>query len=535
MPNPVRSRRGMAVAPHALASQSALAVLREGGNAIEAMVASAATIAAAYPHMNSIGGDSFWLIGLPNPTGGAPEVIGIDASGCAHSKARPEDYAGSKTIGFRGGKAAITVAGTLSGWEQALQLSTTRLNGKMPLSRLVADAVDAAKNGIPVTDSQHFNTVAKRAELQNIPGFAETFMPGGAPPAAGSLFRQPRLATTLEHIAQFGIADFYRGDLARSMARDLVAAGSPITLADLEAHQAVLRQPLVLQHGAGRIYNMPPPTQGLVSLLILGLMERLNLGMDDHLGADFVHGAVESVKAAFAVRDAHVTDLDHMKVDPSSFLKPEALDAMAAGINRQHAGAWGKGLGPADTVWMGVIDGNGCAVSMIQSIYHEFGSGVVLKESGVNWQNRGASFSLDPNHINVLAPGKRPFHTLNPALAHLADGRTMVYGNMGGDGQPQSQSAVFYRSVVCGLNPQEAVSAPRWLLGRTWGQTSDSLKLESRFPQSTVDALRARGHTVDVLGDFDETFGHAGCLFRHPDGSLEGGFDPRSDGAVAAY
>ena len=534
--NPVRSRRGMAVAPHALASQSALAVLREGGNAIEAMVAAAATIAAAYPHMNGIGGDSFWLISLPGAGGaGTPEVVGIDASGCAHGNARAEDYAGARTIGFRGGKAAITVAGTLSGWQMALELSASRLGGRMPLPRLLADAIDAARNGVPVTASQHRSTAAKCAELQGISGFADTFLWEGAPPPMGALFKQPRLAATLEHIARAGIEDFYRGDLARSMARDLALAGSPLTLGDLQAHQAVVRQPLMLEHGAGRVYNMPPPTQGLVSLMILGLMERLNLGMDDHLGADFIHGAVESVKAAFAVRDAHITDPAHMKVDPSDFLKPQTLDAMAEAIDRERASPWGKGQGPADTVWMGAIDGNGCAVSMIQSIYHEFGSGVVLQESGVNWQNRGASFSLDPAHINVLAPGKRPFHTLNPALAHLRDGRTMVYGNMGGDGQPQSQSAVFYRAVACGLNTQDAIAAPRWLLGRTWGQGSDSLKLESRFPPTTVEALRGKGHTVDVLGDYDEAFGHAGCVFRHPDGSLEGGFDPRSDGAVAGF
>ena len=193
---------------------------------------------------------------------------------------------------------------------------------------------------------------------------------------------------------------------------------------------------------------MPPPTQGLVSLMILGLMDRLEGGRSDHLGADYVHAAVESVKQAFAVRDAHITDPACMTVDPERFLEPASLDAMAARIDRDKAAPWGEGKGPADTVWMGVIDGEGRSVSMIQSIYHEFGSGVVLRESGINWQNRGASFSLVPGHINALAPGKKPFHTLNPALALLEDGRTLVYGNMGGDGQPQSQSAVFTRTVV---------------------------------------------------------------------------------------
>jgi gamma-glutamyltranspeptidase/glutathione hydrolase len=184
---------------------------------------------------------------------------------------------------------------------------------------------------------------------------------------------------------------------------------------------------------------------------------------------------------------------------------------------------------------MGVVDAEGRAVSFIQSLYHEFGSGVVLGRTGINWQNRGCSFSLDPAALNALAPGRKPFHTLNPALAVLGDGRVMVYGNMGGDGQPQTQSAVFTRSVVFGWAPQAAVSAPRWLLGRTWGQTTDTLKLESRFAPEVVAALRARGHDVEVIGEYDETVGHAGAILRHPNGVLEGGADPRSDGGVAAY
>lgn len=184
---------------------------------------------------------------------------------------------------------------------------------------------------------------------------------------------------------------------------------------------------------------------------------------------------------------------------------------------------------------MGVIDAQGRAVSFIQSIYHEFGSGVVLPESHVNWQNRGCSFSLDEAAVNSLRPGKKPFHTLNPALARLRDGRTMVYGTMGGDGQPQTQAAVFTRHVVFNQALQHAVSSPRWLLGRTWGSASETLKLEARLGAKLIDDLRARGHDVEVLGDFEETMGHAGALVRHPNGSLEGAFDPRGDGGVAGY
>jgi gamma-glutamyltranspeptidase len=528
MANPTRGTRGMAVAPHSLASQSALGVLREGGNAVEAMIAAAATITVVYPHMNSIGGDSFWLV--KDSVG----VSGIDACGAAAGAVTRESYTGKAAIPFRGGSAAITVAGTMSGWGAAYEKSR-KIGGVLPLSRLLADALHYADHGIAVTHSQHMNTSKKLAELKDVHGFAETFLIDGQAPATGAVFKQPRLGATLKRLADAGLDDYYRGDLAEIIARDLRNAGSPVSLADLAQHQAQIVTPLQMQHTLGTLYNMPPPTQGLVSLLILGQMDRLGIQRYDHLSADYVHAAVEATKRAFLIRDKYITDPARMTVEAQSFLAPDKLDAMAAKIDMAKAAPWGAGKGPADTIWMGVIDGAGNAVSMIQSVYHEFGSGVVLKETGINWQNRGASFSLDPNHINTLEPGKRPFHTLNPAMALFDDGRSMVYGNMGGDGQPQSQSAVFSRTAVLGLNPQDAISAPRWLLGRTWGQTSDTLKLESRFPAGTIEELKKRGHDVEIMGDFDETLGHAGCVIRHPNGNFEGGFDPRSDGGVAAF
>ena len=532
MLNPTRGTRGMAVAPHALAAQSALAVLREGGNALEAMVAAAATIAVVYPHMNSLGGDSFWLVHVPGR-----EPRGIDACGAAAQAASIDWYAQrgvQGSIPFRGGVAANTVAGTISGWQLAFEASR-ELGGRLPLARLLEDAIHYAEHGIPVTASQNTATAAKRAELVPQPGFAHAFLPGGGVPATGSRFVQSRIAATLRRLGTAGLGDFYRGELARANAADLAAAGSPLALADLENHRAQWRKPLVLDHSLGGAYNMPPPTQGLVSLLILGMLDRLEIGKLAPLGADYVHLAVEAVKQAFAIRDRHITDPGYMTVDPQGFLAPDRIRGLADRIDPAHAAPWGAGKAPSDTIWMGVIDGEGRAVSFIQSLYHEFGSGVVLASSGICWQNRGCSFSLDRQALNALAPGRKPFHTLNPALALLKDGRTMVYGNMGGDGQPQTQSAVFTRTLVYGMTPQAAISAPRWLLGRTWGQTTDTLKLESRFAPEVIEDLRRRGHDVEVLGAFDETVGHAGCVLRHRDGSFEGGADPRSDGAVAAF
>ncbi len=528
----IRGTRGMAVAPHALAAQSALEVLREGGNALEAMIAAAATIPVAYPHMNSIGGDSFWLVHVPRRA-----TLGIDACGAAARAASIEWYAArgiARAIPFRGGVAANTVAGAVSGWDAAFRLSR-KWGGRLPLKRLLADAIHYAETGVAVTTSQSTTTAAKLGELEPLPGFRETFLAAGAPPAAGSLFRQPRLARTLGRVARAGLDDFYRGRLARAIARDFAATGSPLALGDLERHRAKLVSPLALEHSLGTVFNLPPPTQGVVSLLILGILDVLEAGATGPASADYVHLAVEAAKRAFEVRDRYLTDPAYMTVKAQDLLAPERIRELAAGIERGRAASWGAGRTPADTVWMGVVDGKGRAVGTIQSLYHEFGSGVVLDETGINWQNRGCSFSLDPAALNSLRPGRKPFHTLNSALALLRDGRTLIYGTMGGDGQPQTQSAVFTRITAFGMDPQQAVNAPRWLLGRTWGQTSDSLKLESRFSTGVVADLARRGHEMEVLAEHDEAMGHAGAIVRHANGVLEGGADPRSDGAVAAY
>jgi gamma-glutamyltranspeptidase/glutathione hydrolase len=283
----------------------------------------------------------------------------------------------------------------------------------------------------------------------------------------------------------------------------------------------------------GTIYNLPPPTQGVASLMILALFERLGVTRAD--GFDFVHGLVEATKQAFLLRDAHIADPETMTVDPSTWLEPEFLDERAGRIDGGRALPWPPVAAPGDTVWLGVIDGEGRAVSFIQSVYWEFGSGVVLEDTGILWQNRGSSFALADGPPNRLAPGRRPFHTLNPALARLDDGRVMSYGTMGGEGQPQTQAAVFARHVLFGHDLQAAITAPRWLLGRTWGAESTTLKLESRFDADLIAALAAAGHDVETVTPYSDQMGHAGAVVCHADGRLEGASDPRSDGGVAAF
>ncbi len=533
MAQSVFGTRGIAVAPHSLAAESAIAVLREGGNAIEAMIAAAATIAVAYPHMNSIGGDGFWVINGPGGRAG-----GIDASGRsarAATRAWYQSHGILDAIPTRGGLAALTVAGTVSGWGAAQALSKDHLGGRLPLSRLLDDAIYLARNGIPVTQSQSNCTLAKQDELSDWPEFGRTFVPDGRVPAPGDLFKQPRLADTLGTIAREGTDCFYRGRLAAGMAAELAHAGSPLTLDDLQSHHARLVDPLSLTCGTTRLLNMVPPSQGLVSLLILGIMDRIHGWNDDPEGASFIHTQVEATKLAFSVRDRYLTDPDFMTLTAAELLASDHIDALAARLDTERAAPWGKSSRPGDTIWMGVIDSTGVAVSFIQSIYHEFGSGIVLPSSGVNWQNRGCSFSLDPGHANTLEPVKKPFHTLNPAMAQRADGSLMVYGTMGGDGQPQTQATIYNRVARFGDDPQRAIERPRWLLGRTWGLASDSLKLESRFDASTIAELRSLGHEVETIGAWDEAVGHAGMVIREANGVMVGGYDPRSNGAVAAY
>jgi gamma-glutamyltranspeptidase/glutathione hydrolase len=525
-----RATRGMVTTPHHLASQAGLRVLADGGNAVEAMVAAAATVAVVYPHMNGLGGDNFWLIHAPDA--GLPTAI--DACGAAARAADIAAYRGRglDAIPGRGPEAALTVAGAVSGWQAALEVSAA-WGGTLSLERLLEDAAWYARTGIPVTASQAANTRAKRGELAGVPGFAALYLPDGASPGEGQRLANPALAQTLDTLAREGLDDFYRGGVARANAATLEAAGSPLGAEDLAAHRARVVAPLTVAVAGARLCNLPPPTQGLASLLILAQYQGMRAAEAE--GFDFVHRLVECTKSAFLVRDREITDPGWMRTDPAAWLAPEAVAALAAEVDPARARPWPAPAGGGDTAWLAAVDAQGRAVSMIQSLYWEFGSGLVVPETGIVWQNRGVSFSLDPAARNPLTPGRRPFHTIQPALALFEDGRVMPYGCMGGEGQPQSQAAVFSRYAWHGQSLQGAVTAPRWLLGRTWGEESTTLKLESRFPPGVIDALTAAGHATQVVGPFEEIMGHAGAIVRHPDGLLEGAADPRGDGLVAAW
>ncbi|MBS7540553.1 gamma-glutamyltransferase family protein [Ancylobacter lacus] len=521
--------RGMVAAPHHLAGEAGRAVLAEGGNAVEAMVAAAAAIAVAYPHMNHFGGDGFWLIREPSG-----RVRYIEAAGFAGAKATRGFYEerGHHVLPARGPLAALTVPGQIGGWQLALEAAKA-LGGRLPLARLLEPAIALARGGVPVSRSQSRLTTEKLAELQDVPGFAATFLAEGKAPAAGTTQRFARLADTLAHLAGAGLDDFYRGDVGREIAADLERAGSPVTRADLARFRAVPREPLHARFSAFEAWSSPPPTQGLATLMILGIFDRLEAKQPESFA--HVHGLVEATKRAFLVRDRVVTDGERLRHDPAAFLTPAAFEREAAAIDPRRALAWPRPAAGGDTVWLGAADAGGTVVSYIQSIYWEFGSGLVLPATGVLMQNRGVSFSLDPAAVNPLEPGRRPFHTLNPGLARLADGRVMAFGTMGGEGQPQTNAAVLSRHVRYGVPLGEAIDRPRWVLGPTWGAGSAvSLRIEPRFDSALPEQLERAGHAVSVMDEpYSDVMGHAGAVILHPRGALEGAHDPRSDGGAA--
>jgi oxamate amidohydrolase len=524
-----RTRRGMVTSPHHLASEAGLRVLRDGGTAIEASVAMAAALPVVYPHMTSLGGDGFWIVAAPGK-----DPIAIDACGAAAAKATPDLYAkaGHAVIPWRGPLAANTVAGTVSGWGEVLRLNG-ELGGRLPLSRLVEDAVWHAEHGFAVTLSQAELTAQKLPELADAPGFAAQFLHQGAAPLEGALMKLPALAQTLRRLGAVGTADFYSGEIAKTIASDLARVGSPVTATDLAAHTATRRAPLSVKVRAGTLYNFPPPTQGLASLMILALFDRLKVKKADDFA--YLHGIIEATKQAFLVRDRVIGDPGSMTEDPTHYLHKTVLDDLAQRIDKKAALAWPAPVDKGDTIWLGAIDAKGVSVSFIQSIYFEYGSGCVLPETGIVWQNRGASFALSGQGPRLLKPGAKPFHTLNPAFARLADGRVMTYGTMGGEGQPQTQSAIFSRYAMFGQPLQATLTAPRWLLGKTWGQDSVTLKLENRFDPKLVKRMIRAGHNVEILPAFTSTMGHGGAIVHHPDGTFEGATDPRSDGAAMGF
>lgn len=541
--NPV-TRYGAVTSPNYLASVAGLDVLKKGGNAVDAAIAVASTMNVVYPQMTTLGGDNFWLIYNAK----TKEVRALNASGRAGEKASIGFYRqkGYDKIPSRGYLAANTVPGTVSGWDAAYRYAHENMsNPGLPWKSLFDSAILYARDGFPVTPSlarwEAINVDPSDSEFRNLQrfdGFRQTYLkPDGSPYKVGEVMKLPELAGTYELIAEKGADVFYRGEIAEKIVADLEKNGGVLTLKDFASHTADWGDPLKVQYRGYTAYNLPPNTQGMASLEILNILNNIDVAELGEGTADYYHVMVEATKQAFADRDKYLTDPKFSPIPLEYLLSVEHGKDQAARIDMNRAAAAVKPLDPkGDTVWIGVVDKDGNAVSLIQSIYHDFGSGIVAGGTGVLLQNRGSFFSLDPAHVNHLEPGKRTFHTLNAAML-LKDGKPfLVYGTMGGEGQPQTQAAIATRIVDFGMFPQDAVAAPRWLHGRTWGAASNDLKMEGRIPQEVLDDMKRRGHPVARVDDYTDVMGHAGAIMIDPETGLRySATDPRGDGLAVGY
>ncbi|WP_025850182.1 gamma-glutamyltransferase [Paenibacillus ehimensis] len=534
---------GMVTTQHYLASAAALKVLEDGGNAVDAAITAAATLAVIYPHYTSIGGDSFWLIYNAKKK----ELQALNASGPSSEKATIDYYKnlGYSKIPSRGYLSANTVPGTVSGWWEAYNYADEEIGNSKSWRSLLKPAIKYAEEGFPVTPNQEYwtkvNLDTKDDELkhlQRFEGWAKTYLkPDGQPYKVGELMKQPDLAKTLKIIAKKGADGFYKGEVAEKIVKDVQANGGLLTLNDFSSYKAEWQKPISTDYRGYKAYNVPPNSQGIASLSILNILNNFDVKSLGEGTPDYYHLIVEATKQAFADRNKWLTDPKFADIPVDYLLSPEHGKEMAKRIDMTKAAADVVPMDPkGDTTWMGFIDKEGNAVSLIQSHYFDYGSGIVAKDTGVLLQNRGSYFSLDPKEINHLEPKKRSFHTINPAMLFKNDKPYMIYGTQGGEGQPQTQAALVTRIVDFGMPVQDAIEAPRWLHGRNWGSSSNDLKLEGRIPKNVQDELIRRGHPVKMIDDYTDAVGQSGVILIDPETNVKfGGADPRGEGAALGY
>lgn len=503
---------GMVVSPHTLASKAGQEVLQQGGNAVDAAVAVCAALSVTYPHMNGLGGDGLWLI----YDASSQQVHGLNGAGRSAAELTVE----TAELPQRGASAAMTVPGAVDAWWQAHQRF-----GQRPWDTLLQPAITLAQRGYPLSSSQFRWTRQDRALLAQDVGAAATFL--RADQSVGSTVTNPALAQVLETLVKTGTDGFYRGAIAKAIVDYATPLGSPLCLDDFAQHRSSWVEPITTTYRDHTVYQLPPNTQGLSVLQILNLIESYDISR--LATADYYHLMVEAVKLAFCDRDRWVGDPAFTDIPVAKLISKPYADRLRPQIDLHQTRSAQPPATGGDTIYAAVVDRQGNAVSLLQSLYFDYGCGVTPPTLGFALNNRGAIFSSDPAHVNGIAPGKRPLQTLIPAMA-LQDGQPrLVFGTMGGEGQPQTQTALLTRVLDLGLDIQTAVNLPRWRWGRTWGRSTVRLALEGRISPEICATLRQRGHQLQMEADWCEAMGHA-HMIQVLDDRLLGACDPRSDG-----
>ncbi len=507
---------GALTTPHPLATAAGMEVLDAGGTASEALIAAGAVLTVVMPHFCGLGGDAVWLV--VDRHGQQSCFLAI---GQGIDRAMPE-----APFPQRGPASILTTAAVVDGWEHAFRHAQRALGGRARWEDLLSPAIALAQDGFAVSASQAFWGAFRVSDSGCWPGFGAIFMAAGHPLPEGHRLRQPALAESLRLIAEGGAAEFYHGALSRRILEGLRSAGVIIGAGDLARTQTREVTPLSLPYRNMTLLAPPPPTQGLTTLQIMGILSRFDLSGIAAGSADHLHLCIEAVKRAFLERGT-IADPAFAPQDSAAALADARLDRLARGVDPRSALPWPHRWHHGDTVFLGAIDGQGNAASVLQSTYFDWGSGVVAGDTGIIWQNRGAAFDSDPAHPNAFAPGKLPFYTLNPGIA-LKDGRPhLVYGTQGADGQPQTLSMLLTRLIDFAQSPQEALAGPRFLLGKTFSDSRDSLKLEGDISADTVVTLSSKGHEISLIPAKSPIAGQAGIVQANAAGCMAW-HDPRA-------
>jgi gamma-glutamyltranspeptidase / glutathione hydrolase len=490
-------------------------MLADGGSAVDAAIATAITLTIVEPVSNGIGSDAFAIVW------DGKRLHGLNASGRSPAAWTPEYFGGNAvpTLGWN----SVTVPGAVSAWAELHAKF-----GKLPFEKLFEPAISYGRNGFLVSPTVAEQWAAQVPLFKDQPGFADAFLPAGRAPKPGELFRFPDHAATLEQIAATNGEAFYRGELAATIEAHASANGGAMRADDLAAHRADWVGTIHTTYRGYTVHEIPPNGQGIVALIALGILEHFDMSSLPADSADSVHLQIEAVKLAFADAHAYVADIDHMALPPESLLDKDYLRQRATLIDPKRAKPASAGTPNGGTVYLTAADAAGVMVSMIQSNYMGFGSGVVVGGTGISLQNRGANFDVAPGHPNRVGPDKRPYHTIIPGFLTKDGTPVMSFGVMGGSMQPQGHVQVIVRIADHGQNPQAACDGPRfrWIQGTR-------ISCENGFSRSTLEELRQRGHDLVAVDDYNQ-FGSCQAIWRLDDGYCAAS-DPRRDGQATGF
>jgi len=513
---------------HPLASMAGLRIMEKGGNAVDAAVAAAAVLSVVEPYSVGLGGDAFAMIYMSSVN----QVFGMNGSGRSPAKTDIESFTGK---GFKRmperGPLSITVPGALMGWHDAVSKF-----GRLKFSQCLEDAISYAENGFPVTEIISGEWADATEVLKLTPESARVFLPSGHSPFSGERFKNPDLAKTLKIISNDGIEAFYQGNIAKAIEKTVKSLGGDISAEDLASHKTDWVEPIAGSYRGYKIMELPPNGQGIIALELLNLLENYNIASMGHNSPDYLHILIEGKKLTFADRNYYISDPEKTSVPIMELLSSKHADYLRSRINMSTAMEEPQGpslvVPSSETVYITAMDEERNAVSLISSLFMHFGSGIVPEGTGFSLQNRGHSFSLDPSHPNHLAPGKRPMHTIIPAMLFDEDQFLMSFGVMGGDMQVQGHAQFLSNIIDFGMNPQEAMDAPRVRHVR-----GKEVYFEDGISEKTVKELEKRGHQhyIPVSEQGNQVGGGQAIYFDRERNVLLAASDRRKDGCAVGH